>query len=144
MDVYCYQTSVFYNWQKYRYAKSILLYLCIPFGKTIFGDITIKSLNFLSPCVCIPLDIIRRKTLRQFRNISFCFQFPSKLKKLNSVAWASELYRPSDHCLLAKLVRTFADRGCHVVGVTDTYGRILGFLDRSRYFFFIVQTVCEP
>jgi hypothetical protein len=28
----------------------------------------------------------------------------------------------------------FADRWCHVVSVTDSYGRILGFLDRSRYF----------
>jgi hypothetical protein len=28
----------------------------------------------------------------------------------------------------------FADRGCHVVSVMDPYGRILGFLDRSRYF----------
>jgi hypothetical protein len=28
----------------------------------------------------------------------------------------------------------FADRGCHVVSVTDLYGRILGFVDRSRYF----------
>jgi hypothetical protein len=25
-------------------------------------------------------------------------------------------------------------RGCHVVSVTDPYGRILGSLDRSRYF----------
>jgi hypothetical protein len=25
-------------------------------------------------------------------------------------------------------------RGCHVVSVTDPYGRILGFLDRSHYF----------
>jgi hypothetical protein len=30
---------------------------------------------------------------------------------------------------------TFADKGCHVVSVTDPYGRSLGFLDRSRYFF---------
>jgi hypothetical protein len=29
---------------------------------------------------------------------------------------------------------TFADKGCHVVSVTDPYGRILGFLDRSSYF----------
>jgi hypothetical protein len=36
------------------------------------------------------------------------------------------------------LVPTFVDRVCHVVSVTDTYGRILGFLDRSRYFFFKV------
>jgi hypothetical protein len=28
----------------------------------------------------------------------------------------------------------FADRGCHVVSVTDLYDRILGFIDRSRYF----------
>jgi hypothetical protein len=38
----------------------------------------------------------------------------------------------------AKLVSTFADRGSHVASVTDPYGRILGFLDRSRYFFFQV------
>jgi CBS-domain-containing membrane protein len=38
----------------------------------------------------------------------------------------------------AKLVPTFADRGCHVVTVTDPCGRILGFLDRSRFFIFQV------
>jgi hypothetical protein len=47
---------------------------------------------------------------------------------------ASELYRPSDRSLSAKRLTPFADRGCHVVSVTDPYGRILGFLDRSRYF----------
>jgi hypothetical protein len=30
------------------------------------------------------------------------------------------------------------DRGCRVVSVTDPYGRILDFLDRSRYFLFQV------
>jgi CBS-domain-containing membrane protein len=45
---------------------------------------------------------------------------------------ASELYRPSDRRLSEKLVPTFADRGCHVVNVTDPYGRILGFLDRKE------------
>jgi hypothetical protein len=45
-----------------------------------------------------------------------------------------------DHRLLAKVVPTFADRGCHVVSVMDPYDRILGFLDRSRYFFFQVPT----
>jgi hypothetical protein len=47
---------------------------------------------------------------------------------------ASELYRPSDRRLSAKRLPTFADRGCHVVSVANPYGRILGFLDRSRYF----------
>jgi hypothetical protein len=37
-----------------------------------------------------------------------------------------------------KLVPTFAKRGYHVVSVTDPYSRFLGFLDRSRYFFFQV------
>jgi hypothetical protein len=46
----------------------------------------------------------------------------------------SELYRPSDRCLSTKSLPTFADRRCQVVSVTDPYGRILGFLDRSRYF----------
>jgi hypothetical protein len=43
---------------------------------------------------------------------------------------ASELYRPSDRRLLAKLVPTFTDGGGHVVSVTEPYSRILGFLDR--------------
>jgi hypothetical protein len=38
----------------------------------------------------------------------------------------------------AKLVPTFADRGYRVVSATDPHGRILGFLDRSRYYFFQV------
>jgi hypothetical protein len=51
---------------------------------------------------------------------------------------ASELYRPRDSRLSAKLVPTFADRGCHEVSTTDPHGRILDFLDRSRYIFFQV------
>jgi hypothetical protein len=46
---------------------------------------------------------------------------------------ACELYKPSDRRLSAKLVPTFVDKGCHVVSVTDPYGRILGFLDRFIY-----------
>jgi hypothetical protein len=47
---------------------------------------------------------------------------------------ASELYRKSDRRFSTKLVATFADRWCRVVIATDSYGRNLGFLDRSRYF----------
>jgi hypothetical protein len=59
----------------------------------------------------------------------------------NKTLWpqsSSELYRPSDRRSSAKLVPTFADRGCHVVSVTNLYGTILGFLDQSSYFFFEV------
>jgi hypothetical protein len=62
-------------------------------------------------------------------------------KKKNETLWpksASELYRQSDRHLPAKIVPTFADREWHGVSVTAHYGRILGFLDRSRYFFFQV------
>jgi hypothetical protein len=50
----------------------------------------------------------------------------------------SELYQPRDRRFSAKLVQTFLDRWCHVVSVTDSYSRIIGFLGRSRYFFFQV------
>jgi hypothetical protein len=53
---------------------------------------------------------------------------------------AGELYRPSESRLSAKLVPTCADRGCHVVSVTDPYSCILGFLDRSRYFFLLSRS----
>jgi hypothetical protein len=46
-----------------------------------------------------------------------------------------ELYLPSDRRLSAKWLPTFADRGCHMVSVMDPYGRIHGFLDRSRFFY---------
>jgi hypothetical protein len=58
-------------------------------------------------------------------------------KQTKQIPWsesASELHRPSDRLLSAKWLPIFADRGCHVVSVTDPYGRILGFLDRSHYF----------
>jgi hypothetical protein len=62
----------------------------------------------------------------------------NKDKMLNSVALVRERTIPSDRRLSAKLVLTFADRGCRVVSVTEPYGSIFGFLDRRRYFFFQV------
>jgi hypothetical protein len=52
-----------------------------------------------------------------------------KQKKTQWPESASELYRTSDRRLSAKLVPNFEDRGCHVVSVSDPYGRNLGFLD---------------
>jgi hypothetical protein len=59
-----------------------------------------------------------------------------KKKKKKNPTWhesASELYRPSDRRMSAKLVQNFTDRTCQVVSLTDSYGRILGFLDHSLY-----------
>jgi hypothetical protein len=50
------------------------------------------------------------------------------INKLKQTPWSdsgSELYRPSDRRLSVKSVATFAARGCHIVGVTDPFGRIL-------------------
>jgi CBS-domain-containing membrane protein len=61
-----------------------------------------------------------------------------KQNKKTSLVWVRERTIPTERPPLVDVVRTFADRGCHVVSVTDAYGRILRFLDRSRYFFFQV------
>jgi hypothetical protein len=45
---------------------------------------------------------------------------------------ASELYRPIDRRLSAKLVPTFADSERGVVSATNPKGRILGFLDQAE------------
>jgi hypothetical protein len=83
-----------------------------------------------------------------FRDLPVCSIVPYPLRYLmtkvqlkiyfitikNSLAGStSELYRPSDHRISVKLVSTFWDRGYHVDSVTDLYGRIIGFLIRSRY-----------
>jgi hypothetical protein len=61
------------------------------------------------------------------------------LEEKNSVAWVRERTIPAERPpLVGEVSAKFADRGCHVVSLTDPYGRILGFIDLSRYFFFQV------
>jgi hypothetical protein len=43
--------------------------------------------------------------------------------KLRGFSPQSELYRPSDRRLSAKLVPTLADKGCRVVSTTNPHGR---------------------
>jgi hypothetical protein len=64
----------------------------------------------------------------------------STKKQTNSMASVCKRTIPSEHCLSPKLVPTLADRGCHVIRVTDPYGRIIEFLGRSRHFFFQVAS----
>jgi hypothetical protein len=88
---------------------------------------------------CVLLSTKRKRNNKETRIRSILCRLLVKKTKLNSVASVrSELYRPNDHRLSAKLLPTLAVRRCHVVSVTDLYGRILGFLHRSRYFFFQV------
>jgi hypothetical protein len=77
-------------------------------------------------------------TQRTYDAVRWC---ASPVKVIKQTPWSesgSELYQSSDRRLSAKLVQTFEDRGCHMVSVTDPWGRILSFLDRNRYFFFQV------
>jgi CBS-domain-containing membrane protein len=56
-----------------------------------------------------------------------------KVKELNSVASVRERTILTERPPLVNEVSTnFADRECHLVSVTDSYGRILGFLDRTK------------
>jgi hypothetical protein len=56
-------------------------------------------------------------------------------KQTNTMAWVRERTVPTERPLLVgEVIAKFAYKGCNVVSVTDPYGRILGFLDRSRYF----------
>jgi hypothetical protein len=48
---------------------------------------------------------------------------------------ASELYRPSESRLSAKLVPTLTDRGCHVVSVTDPFVVFSAFYTGAATFF---------
>jgi hypothetical protein len=45
---------------------------------------------------------------------------------------------PTKRPPLVGVVPYFEDSVRHVVSVMDSYGPIIGFLDRSRYFFFLV------
>jgi CBS-domain-containing membrane protein len=60
----------------------------------------------------------------------------SDKQKTNKLHGLSPIANYTVRRLLAKLVPAFADTGCHVVSVTEPQGRILGFLDPSRHFFF--------
>jgi hypothetical protein len=51
------------------------------------------------------------------------------------MVWVRERTIPTERPpLVGEVIANFADTGCHVVSVTDPFGRILDFLDRSRYF----------
>jgi hypothetical protein len=112
--------------------------------------------TFLLWRISVPLEHLRQTQITKTREVSIkgqslptgkaCFHqaasdlTPVRLPRtalVKKTPWhesASELYRWSDRRLSAKLVSTFVDRGCHVVSVTDPYGRILDFLDRTDNF----------
>jgi hypothetical protein len=106
----------------------------------------VRHFNFFSMSQILPTkpigEISTRKCfcgVEQGRCVRPTTSVPSKQRK--KTPWpesVSEIYRPSDSPLSAKLKPTFADRGCRVVSTTYPHSRILGFLGRSRYYLFQV------
>jgi hypothetical protein len=117
--------------QKYIILNILMIFCCNPAKSKSINVFTIPS-NFIF-LLYIPHTL-------------FCKRFPPhtailmhsyKKKTPNSVASLCERTIPTERLPLSeKSVSNFADRGCHLVSVMDPYSRILGFLDRSRYFFF--------
>jgi hypothetical protein len=75
------------------------------------------------------------KAVLNVRNIVVCtVSNLASIKKIHGLSLrANYIYRATAACRRS-YCQLFADRGCHVVSVTDPYGRIISFLDRSRYF----------
>jgi hypothetical protein len=89
-------------------------------------NIRTTSLEHLAPLI----SLSRRINLLNFWRSEGVCKHPHSITlspRANYTDRATAACRRSDWQILR-------DRGCHMVSVTDTYGRILGFLDRSRYF----------
>jgi hypothetical protein len=68
-----------------------------------------------------------------------------RVQQTNSVAIVRERTIPTERpSFIGEVTDKFADRECHVVSVTDPHSRILGFLDRSRYFFLRIAPEWTP
>jgi hypothetical protein len=66
----------------------------------------------------------------------FILAMNSKLKtKLHGLSLRTNYTDRATAACRRSECKHFADRGCHVVSVTDPYGCILDFPDRSRYFY---------
>jgi hypothetical protein len=128
------------HWGAFSYSTSVFSagFHCTNFSFIIFLDnrpFIVPSLTALNEqfnirdpgCLC-PICICSTGSCWLAGHVYWC-------QIIKKTQW-SPLANYTD--LVAKSVPTFADRGCHVVSVTDPYCLILGFLYRSRYFFFQV------
>jgi hypothetical protein len=103
-------------------------------GRRIIKTFTVfhKSVRIKTPRG-MTLRAQHREDFRSNSNPTFPEGILGGRKQLTPWPWStSELYLPSDRRLSAKLAPTSADRGCHVVSVTDPYGRILVFYTEQK------------
>jgi hypothetical protein len=85
--------------------------------------------------LCVISYEVRRNALRRISKQLF-LQHDMWMKLKTELCALSPRANYIDRHLSATLVPTFADKGCQMASVTDLYGRILGFPNRNRYFFF--------
>jgi hypothetical protein len=142
-----YTTSTSYSG---RYPSSRLLFKIRRFGDWILypsscGACSVGSMDkpILSLRTLLSRLNLKTETESNIRNVVFQLKDRTMVnlkkcankKKLNSMVWVRERTIPTERPLVVcEVIANFADRRCHVVSVTDPYGRIRGFLDRSRYF----------
>jgi hypothetical protein len=89
------------------------------------------SRKITDSCRAVGLYVTKLKSSTQYYSTHNCYR---RYLYFNLTPWPEferEPYRPRDSRLSAKSWQTLADRGCHTVSVTDPYGRILRFLDRT-------------
>jgi hypothetical protein len=77
-------------------------------------------------------QVVFTAVCRQFSDGLYAHTLIKKFRGLSPQANYTDQAKP----FVFEVSANVCDRGCHIVSVTDSYGRILGFPDRSRYFFF--------
>jgi hypothetical protein len=79
---------------------------------------------------CVLVAVLRRAVSPSNESYRQCIGSKTKLR-VRERTTRIPTERPP---LVGEVIAKFADRGCHVVSVTDPNGRILDFLDRRLYF----------
>jgi hypothetical protein len=95
-----------------------------------------KKKSISGPYTFSSLTLLQSALLTATHASSFLTQ--KKKKKTNSMVWVREWIIPTERRLSVKWLPTFADRGCHMVSVTDPYDRILGFSRQQPLLFYQV------
>jgi hypothetical protein len=117
---------------------SVMLSVDVSFEIIIATNVTITGFQDVKPCSLIERYQYFRGTCSFHLHGTWRWRkVPTKKRTLRGFGPLAN-YAERATAAVGEVVLTFADRGCCVVSATDPPGRSLGFLDRSRYYFFQV------
>jgi hypothetical protein len=119
-------------------------FLCFAYFSTmkkeaIYASETLTSNELhvvMSQNIGLFINIMTLLIVKKIKLPNFVNEFSNETRFKTKTKPRGLSHRQSDRLLSAKLLPTFPDRGCRVVSATDPHGRIIGYLDRRRYFFF--------